>query len=194
MESPSIVPDQVYEPASMAPLNRLARECHADNQHWWHDPRTGAPLDRNKGELFMLMVSEVAEAMEGERKDLADDHLPHRRMAEVELADVIIRIMDYAGAKKFDLDSGVAIVALDPFPSNKAQALLQISHELTDAGTCNYEQWTCYRLCVAIALTQRYALKHGYDLDGAVMEKRAYNAVRADHKAAARLAANGKKF
>jgi hypothetical protein len=35
--------------------------------------------------------------MEGERKNLMDDHLPHRRSAEVELADALIRIFDYAG-------------------------------------------------------------------------------------------------
>ena len=31
------------------------------------------------------------------RKDLKDDHLPERSMEEVELADTVIRIMDYAG-------------------------------------------------------------------------------------------------
>ncbi len=40
--------------------------------------------------------------MEGERKDLMDDKLPHRKMAEVELADALIRIFDYAGAYGYD--------------------------------------------------------------------------------------------
>lgn len=35
---------------------------------------------------------------------LMDDKLPHRRMAEVELVDAIIRIFDYAGAFGYDLD------------------------------------------------------------------------------------------
>lgn len=51
----------------------------------------------------MLIVSEISEAMEGERKDLMDDKLPHRKMAEVELVDAIIRIFDYAGAFGYDL-------------------------------------------------------------------------------------------
>jgi NTP pyrophosphatase (non-canonical NTP hydrolase) len=114
-------------------LNEYAALCHQDNQHWWHDPATGERLNRNKGELLMLIVSEIAEAMEGERKGLMDDHLPHRKAVEVELADALIRIFDYAGA---------------------------------------YE----------------------YDIEGAFWEKKAYNAIRADHKAEARLAAGGKKW
>lgn len=72
---------------------------------WWIKLGTESePLERNKGELLMLMVSELSEAMEGERKDLMDDKLPHRKMAEVELADCIIRILDYARAYGYDLE------------------------------------------------------------------------------------------
>jgi hypothetical protein len=92
----------------MTTLNDLARDCHADNQHWWHDPKTGERLDRNKGELLCLIHSEVSECMEGERKGLMDTHLPHRPMAEVELADILIRVFDYAGAFNYDLDGAVA--------------------------------------------------------------------------------------
>jgi NTP pyrophosphatase (non-canonical NTP hydrolase) len=114
-------------------LNEFAQACHVANAQWWRDPVSGSPIERNKGELLMLIVSEIAEAMEGERKGLMDDHLPHRPMVEVELADTLIRIFDYAGA-------------------------------------------------------------FGYDLGGAVAEKLAYNASRADHKAEARLRAGGKKW
>ena len=89
--------------ARMESLNEYARVCHAANQKWWRD-KAGNRLDRNKGEMLMLMVSEIAEAMEGERKNLPDDKLPHRRMAEVELADTLIRIFDYAAAHGYDLD------------------------------------------------------------------------------------------
>ena len=74
---------------------------------WWTDLATGGPKDRNDGEMLMLMVSELAEAMEGLRKNLQDDKLPHRPMVEVELADTLIRIFDYAGARGLDLAGAV---------------------------------------------------------------------------------------
>ena len=85
-------------------LNEYAAEVHAGNKKWWYHPVTGEPLNRNKGELLMLIVSEISEALEGERKDLMDDKLPNRKMAEVELADALIRIFDYAGAYGYDLE------------------------------------------------------------------------------------------
>lgn len=83
-------------------LNDYARECHEANAKWWHD-ENGNKLTRNKGELLCLIHSEVSEAMEGERKGLMDDKLTHRPMAEVELADTLIRIFDYAEAFGYDL-------------------------------------------------------------------------------------------
>lgn len=84
-------------------LNELCREIHEDNVKagWWTDPKTGQSIKetRNVPEMLMLIVSEVSEAMEGARKDLPDDKLPHRKMFEVELADACIRIFDLAGAK-----------------------------------------------------------------------------------------------
>jgi hypothetical protein len=121
--------------------------CHglARESGWWTDLATGDDMTcqyalpmatkppRNIGELLCLVHSEVSEAMEGARKGLMDDHLPHRPMLEVELADAVIRILDMAGGL-------------------------------------------------------------GLDLPGAIAEKLAYNARRADHKPAARASAGGKAF
>ena len=180
----------------MKNLNKLAAEVHEANKHWWHHPATGERLTRDKGEMFMLMVSELSEAMEGERKSLMDDHLPHRRMAEVELADVMIRLLDYAGAKKLNLDGNIKGIYLEEMPDNKGDALLQIVRELAMAREARDEMihWETWRLCRVVLMVRRYAAWHGYDLEAAIAEKREYNAHRADHKPEARLAANGKKW
>lgn len=174
-------------------LNDWTSEVHASNAHWWHDPATGVMLDRNMGEMLMLVVSEIAEAMEGERKDLMDDHLPHRKMAEVELADAVIRIADIVGARGIDLDTAIGDILCKPLPDNKGEALFWIIQSLQ--AIRYYEGWVFARkLARCFKRIEMYADKHGYDLWGAVYEKREYNKTRADHKTEARLAPNGKKF
>lgn len=91
----------------------LQEACHqaARTSGWWGTPdgRIADPRDNplcfsNK---LCLIHSEISEAMEGDRKNLPDDKLPHRAMREVELADAAIRIFDLAGA--YDMDLGGAI-------------------------------------------------------------------------------------
>jgi hypothetical protein len=85
-------------------LNRYAAEVHKANEKWWKHPVTGNPLDRNVGELLMLMVSELAEGMEGHRKGLMDDKLPQYEMLDVELVDCAIRIFDLLGFRGVDAE------------------------------------------------------------------------------------------
>lgn len=68
---------------------------------FWEGPQ-------NKAEKLCLMHSELSEALEALRKDAQDDKLTHRPGEEVELADVVIRILDYA--RGFNLDIGGAII------------------------------------------------------------------------------------
>jgi NTP pyrophosphatase (non-canonical NTP hydrolase) len=89
-------------------INDLAQEVHEINQKWWVDLETGKPTERNVGELLCLVHSEISEAMEGHRKNLMDDHLPHRKMIEVELADAVIRIFDIAAGLGMDLGGAYA--------------------------------------------------------------------------------------
>lgn len=88
----------------------LTAQCYgaAFAAGWHTDLVTGERKQRNFPTSLMLIVTELAEAMEGYRKDLMDDHLPHRKMVEVELADAVIRIFDTAGSHGFDLGAAIA--------------------------------------------------------------------------------------
>ena len=93
--------------------NLLTEACHgaAKNAGWWIDPKTGESITSNPycfSNKLMLIVSELSEAMEGDRKNLMDDKLPHRAMREVELADAVIRIFDLAGAYGMDLGGAIS--------------------------------------------------------------------------------------
>lgn len=89
-------------------INQLCRDVHQANQKWWHDLETGQRLNRNVGEMLCLVHSEISEALEGHRKGLPDDKLPHRPMLEVELADAVIRIFDLAAGLGLDLGGAYA--------------------------------------------------------------------------------------
>lgn len=91
-------------PSRPRPLGELARQCHetAVSKGWWQDG------DRNHGEMFVLMVSELTEAFEEIRKGFApreiyfDEEKPEG--VPIELADCLIRILDYCYANEIDLD------------------------------------------------------------------------------------------
>lgn len=107
-------------------VNTIVEICHRRAAHWWIDPETGADL-REKDLIvptkLMLVVSEVSEAMEADRKDSMDDKVPNMLGVVVEMADALIRLGDLAGAKMWQLGAATAakMRVNDVRPDHKAE-------------------------------------------------------------------------
>lgn len=172
-------------------LNEVARRVHQANIKWWQNIDTGEPIQRNQSELCALVMSELSEALEGERKDLMDDKLTHRKMAEVEMADAYIRLMDYSAG--FD----IPLIRMNPnqpglIPNNKGEAIFCIMKTVALISDPDRDQTDV--ISFTLAQITGYCAKHGYDLRMAFIEKMAYNATREDHTHEARKIAGGKQF
>ena len=124
-------------------LKKLQENIHQGNVDagWWTDLDTLQSLAEEcrirtrfgkalVAEKIALIHSELSEAMEGARKNLMDDKLPHRKMIEVELADALIRILDLAGALQLDLAGAIQ----EKLDFNKTREDHQIENRMKENG------------------------------------------------------------
>ena len=90
----------------MGALNELRDKCHAmAREKGWYEGG-----DRNIGEQLMLIVTEVAEAMEEHRDGEMKTRFSGIGKPEgfpIEIADILIRCFDLAGFLGIDLDDAV---------------------------------------------------------------------------------------
>lgn len=156
---------------------------------WWDN------MNRCIYQTLQLVVTEMAEATEGERKDLMDDHLPHRKMGEVELADAMIRLLDMAGRYGWHYHAQLVRDKRVDTVKSIAGKHLAVVNRVTDMMLA-YEQTLNLSFSYSLAINNilRIATLQGYDVMGALFEKWEYNQHRADHKPENRAKAGGKKF
>jgi hypothetical protein len=189
-----------------AGFREFAMWCHEANAKWWQDPETGQPIERNYCQLVGLMHSEVSEALEADRKNKADDKLTWRSGLEVELADMIIRVGDFAGGTKREVLFGNCVQALCEFhedidadldTDNVAEKLTAIHYELSMA----YMHFANGDLDKGVIYVARASFKaivvgrqQGLSIFSALKEKMEYNAKRVDHTHEHRRTKEGKKY
>lgn len=188
------------------PLPQLCIDIHASNvvAGWWSDLKTGESTlaTRNRPEMLMLAVSELAEAADGAMGEM-DDKLPHLPMYDVELADFVIRQLDQIGAE-VSLGAEMPTLALPGdygighLRSNSRPERLMVLVEFCAAAMEHYRKARVadYVATMAEGVMVAFAIAEieNIDLLDMIAQKRAFNATRADHKVENRKAVDGKAF
>lgn len=182
-------------------INSLSDQIHADcvAAGWWDDP------DRCVFTCLQLVSSEIAEAMEGARKDLWDDHLEGFKMEEVEYADAMIRVLDLGGKLKLnyglynayahdycDVNNhvGKQQLGINAVIIQLAGAIEDFAH--SDNATARSIMNIAYSDLIKSIL--QVAFNRGFALYEAMELKLEYNKTRKDHTREERAKENGKKF
>jgi len=134
MSTPESIPEDTHETeregyeeferdSFTTAYNAVARQVHttAKEKGWWDGLKdeTAAIAGMRDAQAVALMHSELSEALEAMRAgNPPDDKIPEFSGASAELADVIIRIMDFSEAR--GLNVGEAIKAKMEFNATRS--------------------------------------------------------------------------
>lgn len=164
--------------------------------------------------LTNLLHSEVSEAMEGNRKNLMDDKLPHYKMEVVEVADFAIRAFNWmtelgyttvnmhseaevswylehvVGTYLKDMDMSDYLAELHDYTSYNRSTMLHPNIPDDDVYSAKDGFWLWRGVSLAFFLAD----KEGWDLMAVMREKNTFNATRPDHTLEERAKEHGKQY
>lgn len=168
-------------------LVELQDKIHAQNKEmgWWDEPRPFSTF-------VCLFHSELSEAMEGDRKDLVDDHLPQYPMFQVEIADFVIRCLDWLGSYENDDLDDIGTLILPS--SNNCDNIAELHHLVSLSFNCTVTDDRVGFIKDAVAFSFEVSRYCEFDLYKIILEKVEYNKHRADHKRENRKKEGGKKY
>ena len=153
---------------------------------------------------LQLVSTEIAEATEGVRKNLHDDHLPWHLMESVELADTMIRLLDLSGRCGWEYDHRYSNVPsskqFKTWTAGKAHLwfnkyLVKLSEQLCHEAPYDIvNDQIEYEYSQLITAIINYSESRGWNVIDIAREKLLYNKDRSDHKRENRAKKGGKVF
>ena len=172
-------------------LNELRDEAYSiAKANGWHEE------EHSDEHYIMLIITEIAEAVQADRKNLHADVEAFKKYEEIidfkenfdrqikntvedELADVVIRCLDLAGLRKSDLEEEVEALMEMAESIKEGRGFIDLCYALSGISTC--DDSTEQKTIAIIAVVLKYCELIGIDIDFFIRIKMNYNRLRGYH-------------
>ena len=168
-------------------LNELRNEAYSiATANGWHEE------EHSDEHWLMLVISEIAEAVQADRKNLHADVEAFKKYEEIidfkenferqikntvedELCDVVIRCLDLAGLRRFDLEEVEALMEIAK-SIKEGKGFIDLCYTLSGISTC--DDSTEEKVIAIIAVVLKYCELTAIDIDFFIRTKMKYNRLR----------------
>ena len=168
-------------------LDELTQEAYSiAKANGWHEE------EHSDSHWLMLIITEIAEAVQADRKNLHADVEAFKKYemvldfkenferqikntVEDELCDVVIRCLDLAGLRRFDLEEVEALIEMAE-SIKEGKGFIDLCYALSGISTC--DDSTEEKVIAIIAVVLKYCGLTGIDIDFFVEQKMRYNKQR----------------
>lgn len=171
-------------------LNELRDEAYSiAKANGWHEE------EHSDEHCLMLIITEIAEAVQADRNNLHADVEAFKKYemmldfkenferqikntVEDELSDVVIRCLDLAGLRRFDLEEVESLMEMAE-SIKEGKGFIDLCYALSGISTC--DDSTEEKVIAIIAVVLKYCELTGIDLDFFIRTKMEYNRLRGYH-------------